>query len=370
MTTLREYIVRSVLTAMDRKTAWEGGFDVCGVGGIGKVPVFAPLGISDTTTTGANSTTSGNVLTNDLYVSGGSVIAVNGIETKVGVAVAGSNGGLFTVNADGSWSFDPNGDFDSLTAVDTATTEVRYTVSGEGGEDDARLIVTVTFPVQSLELFASVTANSGGTHGYDPYSVSLPEGLEAGDLVIVAGGCIPWSTSSDPTVGAVTSGYTRVTKLKSGYLSFAVDYKIMGETPDTAVTVGGSDYSAYGDGVVILVYRGVNTTTPLDVTATTAHVYDSASPGTPNNPSITPTTEGALIVPLVAWFHYAGTTPTAPTGYTLTDFESYDPGSAYVVAAAEKEWSGSGAEDPAAWGNVTLGAWDEWAAVTLAIRPA
>jgi len=59
---------------------------------------------------------------------------VNGDATNIGASVAGSDGGLFTVNADGSYSFDPNGEFEDLDVGETRETTITYTLSdGEGG---------------------------------------------------------------------------------------------------------------------------------------------------------------------------------------------------------------------------------------------
>jgi large repetitive protein len=57
------------------------------------------------------------------------VYAVNGATANVGTAIAGSGGGLFTVNANGSYTFNPNGQFESLINGQTATTQVSYTAA-------------------------------------------------------------------------------------------------------------------------------------------------------------------------------------------------------------------------------------------------
>lgn len=104
-------------------------------------PLPPPVLVDDTAETDAATTTNGNVLTND---SGGTltVSAVNGLSTNVGQIVSGSNGGDFVINADGSWTFDPSGDFESLNGTDTATTSVAYHASN--GSAEARATVTVT----------------------------------------------------------------------------------------------------------------------------------------------------------------------------------------------------------------------------------
>ncbi len=69
----------------------------------------------------------GNVLANDLDLQGGETVgAVNFLPENVGQPVAGSDGGLFTIAADGTLDFDANGEFDGLGAGETATTSVTY----------------------------------------------------------------------------------------------------------------------------------------------------------------------------------------------------------------------------------------------------
>lgn len=70
------------------------------------------------------------------------VTAVGGLPENVGVAVAGSTGGLFTIQADGSWTFSPNGEFGSL--VGTQTTQVSYTQTENGIDVNKNINITVT----------------------------------------------------------------------------------------------------------------------------------------------------------------------------------------------------------------------------------
>ncbi len=111
----------------------------------------APVAVADTGSTGENATltvdAAQGVLANDSDVDGGTltVSAVDGTDTNVGQAIAGSNGGTFTLNADGSYSFNPGTAFDRLAAGQQDTTQISYTVSdGQGGSDTAILTVTVT----------------------------------------------------------------------------------------------------------------------------------------------------------------------------------------------------------------------------------
>ena len=89
----------------------------------------------------------GNVLANDGDPDGDplAIVAVNGLLANVGVAVAGSAGGTFTVQADGTIAFDPGTDFDHLAAGQTQTTTVTYTLrDGDGSSDTATVTVTIT----------------------------------------------------------------------------------------------------------------------------------------------------------------------------------------------------------------------------------
>ncbi len=70
---------------------------------------------------------------------------VNGSSANVGIAVGGSNGGLFTISAGGNLLFDPNGEFDTLKQGDSEQTTVVYRINdGNGGSDSATVTVTVT----------------------------------------------------------------------------------------------------------------------------------------------------------------------------------------------------------------------------------
>ncbi len=106
-----------------------------------------PTAEDDANTASENTPVNGNVLDNDTDPDGDDLIVsqVNGDEANIGQPVGGDNGGSFTLNADGSYSFDPGADFEGLDVGETATTMITYQVSdGEGGFDMATLTVTVT----------------------------------------------------------------------------------------------------------------------------------------------------------------------------------------------------------------------------------
>jgi len=101
----------------------------------------APVAVNDDFAAGEDDGAAvvGNALTNDSDPDGDTLIAT--AQTNV----AGSHGGLFSINAAGQVTFNPNGEFEGLTAGQTATTSFTYTVSdGQGGTDTATVTVTVT----------------------------------------------------------------------------------------------------------------------------------------------------------------------------------------------------------------------------------
>ncbi|PQO25491.1 hypothetical protein C5Y96_24435 [Blastopirellula marina] len=88
------------------------------------------------------------VLMNDSDVDNGdtmTVTAVDGEAASVGTPIALAGGGMLTLNADGSMTFDPNGEFEGLT--EPATVQFGYTVSDALGlSADATVTITVSAP--------------------------------------------------------------------------------------------------------------------------------------------------------------------------------------------------------------------------------
>jgi hypothetical protein len=136
-----------------------------------------------------------------------------------------------------------------------------------------------------------------------------------------------------------------------------------GATLDTQVDLTGLG-AASPFSVTLFQYRGVNTTTPQDVTATTATGIntDRADPA-----AITPVTSGAKIVVCYAASQGTLTAWTAPGD--VSNFVQQAASSKARAACGDKAWT-SGAFDPAALTGGTGSASDSWAAVTLALRPA
>ena len=100
-------------------------------------------------------TRSGNVLTSDKNAV--AVSKVNSLAGNVDIAVNGSNGGVFIINANGTWSFDTNGNFDGLSGTQFVNTSVNYTATNTLSE------LTTTLTVRVLaNYYAELEYDGGG----------------------------------------------------------------------------------------------------------------------------------------------------------------------------------------------------------------
>lgn len=205
----------------------------------------------------------------------------------------------------------------------------------------------------SIENEYNPAGPAGGTN-----VVMTLTGAQENDVVLIFGG----HGDGEPTVD-VPSGWADAGAglLSNGVLARAF-YKVMGASPDASVTCDGGGNADDGVAYIGYLIRGADTSTPIDVTPTTA----TGGPNFPNAPSITPVTEGAYIFA----FGVGDTIDalvTAPSGYsTALNMQGNDLND-ITVTGCYKEWSGSGAEDPAAYG-----AWgcNTWGAMSVVVRPA
>ncbi len=111
----------------------------------------APVAVGDSAATDENTAISitaanGVITPNDTDADGHSltVVEVNGAAGDVGNQITLASGALVTLNADGSYDYDPNGAFDNLSGAASTTDSFSYTVSdGNGGTDTATVTVTI-----------------------------------------------------------------------------------------------------------------------------------------------------------------------------------------------------------------------------------
>jgi len=126
-----------------------------------------------------------------------SISTVDGTSFNPGSAVTLDNGATVTVSGDGSWIYDPNGQFESLSNGDTTTDTFRYTVAdGNGGSTQRTVHVTVT-------------------------GVADDEGSRDGQSIVVAADSVTESVHGGPveevqaTFGITTTGSVTITPVGS-----------------------------------------------------------------------------------------------------------------------------------------------------------
>jgi hypothetical protein len=118
-----------------------------------------------------------------------SVVRVNGDEVSSGDVVTLASGALLTINADGSFSYDPNGQFDALAAGETAEDTFTYQIAdangstldqpgGEGPDSDGDSVATATVTVVGLgEAYvppAPPTTEDASVSGTENTEIVLP----------------------------------------------------------------------------------------------------------------------------------------------------------------------------------------------------
>ncbi|NES70458.1 MAG: hypothetical protein F6K24_37205 [Okeania sp. SIO2D1] len=89
---------------------------------------------------------SGNVITNDSDAESNplTVTEVNGNAADVDSQITLPSGALLTLNSDGTFDYDPNGQFESLNNGETDSDSFTYTIDdGNGGTDTATVNVTI-----------------------------------------------------------------------------------------------------------------------------------------------------------------------------------------------------------------------------------
>lgn len=195
-------------------------------------------------------------------------------------------------------------------------------------------------------------------------TIDLPAGLQEEDLVIVS---FVSDGGLSGTEGNIGSGYIEIIKTTDAFPGRHIAYKIMGVSPDSTVDIEGNDDINFDGAYIIQAWRGVNTSQVMDVTEVNA----TGSSGDPNAPSITPVTNGSLVV-IFGFQDDDGSTLTShPSGFTNTDFiATAASGTSNEASAmiASKTWNtGDGAVDAAAW---VISGDDEWKATSIVLRPA
>ncbi|WP_143874403.1 beta strand repeat-containing protein [Nostoc linckia] len=106
----------------------------------------SPSAVDDNATTNEDTAVNGNVLTNDSDPDTGdtlTVSAVNGNAADVGNQITLTSGALLTLNTNGTFAYNPNGKFESLSVGATGSDSFTYTISDGSLTSTATVNVTI-----------------------------------------------------------------------------------------------------------------------------------------------------------------------------------------------------------------------------------
>ncbi len=198
----------------------------------------------------------------------------------------------------------------------------------------------------------------------------LPAGITANDFLFAFCAAPDTSVGDWADDGGDGNGWTQLItneETTGRDNETAIYYKVAGSS-ESAPTFS---YDGANDPLTsaILAFRGVDTTTPFDVTYNNANHYAFfENDWTPTPPAITTVTNGAWVI-VTASMGYSNISGfTAPTGYTE---RAENTGANRNMALATKEVASAGTETPGSWGVSGSGmASEESVSYTIALKPA
>jgi hypothetical protein len=211
--------------------------------------------------------------------------------------------------------------------------------------------------------------NSGQTPTFNLTSLSggLSTAPVTGDIVIA---CIAFNFPQDRNIQCTTSGYTEIADLyadSSNDSQLGVYFKVLTSDETSVAFDIGTTFAA--SSFAVHVWRGVDSTTPLDATTTTA---TGTSSGRPDAPAITTVTSNAVVIAVGAnagsTFSQALSSLTVPSG--MENFYQSTVSSNRGIGIASTYRPTAGAYDPPAFGGGSSSSSNSFCAATLALRPA
>ncbi len=208
----------------------------------------------------------------------------------------------------------------------------------------------------SWSLVGSVAADM--SDGLAEQSVSLPGGTAENDIVIVA-----IAADGNDNLWVTTSGYTTLWSSGVTQPTSYGSYKIMGSTPDTIVDI--DRHVAFKQAAVVQVWRGVNTSSPIDVVS--GHVQDSSPSNTMTFLSRTTVSNDALRIIVGHLDDDDTTVNTISSGYTnlVQAAVGTDDVTGATVFMASKIEELAGAATP---GSTTMNSVDRWYTAHFALE--
>jgi hypothetical protein len=212
-------------------------------------------------------------------------------------------------------------------------------------------------------------------------SGAINAGLTGGSRAAVAtddyvAAALCWAAGTNDTIDITTASFTDY--YAEDYINGGNDlnsvaaFSVQGATPDTAVGGTGSNNGGKGQCLIIMLFEGVDITTPHDVAPVIGTGVNNSVLSQP--PAISPSTAGTVILTIsMGGYGAAALDAVAPSNMTSIGVRKTETAtrSSYALAAYTR-WNGSGAFTPNA---VTLSAGSDSAShtaksITVALRPA
>jgi hypothetical protein len=184
-----------------------------------------PVAVDDSYSADANASSAvlGNVIDNDSDPDG------DAISVTPQAGATGTTGGLFTILANGSFSFDPNNAFDDLDDGETRTTAVIYTLVDEhGATDTASVSVLVTGENDPLAAVGTIPDQSDN----EGESISFATAAyfsDPDDTISYAATGLPGGLSINSSTGLITGTIDNGAETSSPY-SVTITASAAGET--------------------------------------------------------------------------------------------------------------------------------------------
>jgi hypothetical protein len=210
-----------------------------------------------------------------------------------------------------------------------------------------------------------IGTTSGSAINGGNVAITYPGPFKSSDVAIVT---VSICTSLAATLAVVSSSggalYTQiVTTIRTSNLSFGVFRRVIASTAEQAISItGGAARALTSVTGVVHIFRGVDTTTPEDVAATSTNGGSTSA----DPPSITPASFGCGIVASMGRGTSISATLTGPSGFLnfqSTTANDTDP------ATVGQAWIGNGSTSPADPGVFASSVTGTWCSATVALRP-
>lgn len=233
-----------------------------------------------------------------------------------------------------------------------------------------KMMLATSGGIELVGSYYQMNAGQTGTVSVD--LTSLTGGIDTApsenDIVILTQG----SPSAGGTQGLTNppAGWTLISQVVSDDLkdvSLTLSYKVMGATPDTSVDIESGGHVDNPTGATVFVFRGVDNSSPMDVTVQSQAVLNTCIP---DPMPITPVTNGAVIFVSGIGCHESGVQT-----FTSSDLDNFISGGIddrhdLSVGSGIKVWNG-GEFNPSTYtyGGTDSTNWSNCVA-TIALRPA